>query len=295
MASIPLEGPLNIVIAQVGTDTLHITWDGDATVYKLAYKREENTAWTSVAQTGIVTTGGSGEFTDDSPTAVAGPPGASADFSISGLTPGVYDLRIMNKGGDDSDYTVRRKALIEVPVGIIPNLRIVKLAMQQIKIAWDTPIPDSGEPIIVTWCEINQFRQKLNCDSEQLATTARSYTIVQSGADHLMIFVSQRVNDYQDSVSEALYVEICPCNDGSGNFTIQQEIVGEVLAGAVDGVNTVFTSVSNMVEDSERVMVNGLTQTRFAHYTIASGNEVHFVDPPEIGDVVSADYKIDVS
>lgn len=66
------------------------------------------------------------------------------------------------------------------------------------------------------------------------------------------------------------------------------QVFGEALTG-MNGVTTVFTTVSEYAADSTAVYLNGLRET---HYTESGAAEITFSDPPLAGDSITADYLI---
>lgn len=57
----------------------------------------------------------------------------------------------------------------------------------------------------------------------------------------------------------------------------------EALAPLPDGLNVIFLASAAIV--GEMVLINGIAQQPVAHYLI-DGLEVHFDDPPEVGDIL---------
>ena len=306
MASIPLEYPVNLSIVPVGTDGFHINWGGASYVYKLAYRRQNSSVWTVVSKSGPTVTGGSGNFTDDTP--LIAPSGISlsgGDFYITGLPTGVYDLRAINIGGDGTDYTAKVKYLIPELVGEIPGLqlRVSPAGQDIISVEWNSPTSDSGQNIIVTWCEVRAGGKKQNCESKELPSDTRSYDIGFRDEGTYVIMVSQRHNDAQSAISRELYVHACPCasninvsGGGGGSAEVSEWVIGEVLQGVQDGINNVFTTLQPIRDFKERVMINGLVQKRGTHYTVANSNEIHFTDAPAAtGENLSIDYEVGTS
>jgi hypothetical protein len=217
MASFPTcETPSNLAVTNT-SNSFTIAWDGSATTYKLAYRLENVGAWIIQSKTGPGSGGGSGVNNDDTGGAIIPTsPVSSANFTASGLTPGVYDIRAINICQDGSVYIRKIKVAIEENVGSIPNLRLQSDpgGNYKINIEWDAPTIDSGNPIIVSWCKINRFGQKIDCSSDEVPPATTQYSIFNPGPDLTMIWVAQKAaNGFQYSVSNALYIEGTPCED----------------------------------------------------------------------------------
>lgn len=222
MASFPTcETPSDVVL-NTTSNSFSVTWTGIASTYKVAYKKESDSVWQVQSQTGPGSYGGSGYNADDTggsivPTA----PVSSASFSASGLTPGVYDLKMINICDDGSTYVRDLKFAIEENVGNIPNLRLQSDPGNnfQINIEWDAPTVDSGNPIIINWCKINRFGQKLDCTNDEVPHDVTKFSILNPGPDITMIWVAQKAaNGFQYSVSEPLYIEGIPCEDNGCTY-----------------------------------------------------------------------------
>jgi hypothetical protein len=219
MASFPsCTTPSNVIINVSGT-TLNVSWQGSANTYKMAYKKETDVPWQVLSFNGPGSNGGSGAMTDDTGgVTIPTSPVSSASFIVTGLTPGIYDLRLINICQDGTDFTLRKKFAIEQNIGSIPNLRLQTDpgTENQINIEWDAPTTDSGQ----------RFGQKIDCDNVQLAASARKYSIILPGPGFLVIFVSQKAaNGFQYSTSNALYVEGINCDTGCiyQPFTLETE------------------------------------------------------------------------
>lgn len=65
----------------------------------------------------------------------------------------------------------------------------------------------------------------------------------------------------------------------------------ELLQGAQDGSNLVFTSTSPITPSTEWVHVNGVPQTAPAHYTVTDDNEITFTYPPAPWWVLEIEYQ----
>lgn len=222
MASFPTcESPSEVVIEKT-TNSFSITWNGNATTYKMAYKKQGDPSWTIQTETGPGSSGGSGVNEDDTggsvtPTA----PVTSASFSASGLVPGIYEVRAINICDDGTTYVRSFKVAIEENVGNIPNLRLQADpgGNFQVNIEWDAPTIDSGNPIIINWCKVNRFGQKLDCSNDEVDHAVTQYSILSPGPDITMIWVAQlAANGFQYSVSDPLYIEGVPCQDNGCTY-----------------------------------------------------------------------------
>lgn len=67
-------------------------------------------------------------------------------------------------------------------------------------------------------------------------------------------------------------------------------IANEIPAGAVDGINNVFSTAFDFQSESTSVSINGLRQTIDLHYTESSDNEITMDEPPHSSDIISIDY-----
>ena len=65
----------------------------------------------------------------------------------------------------------------------------------------------------------------------------------------------------------------------SGTVNINNT-VNEVLIGAINNVNKVFTTTYNFKANSSQIFINGLRQTLGSHYTESGVNEITFSDAP---------------
>lgn len=222
MAAYPTcETPSEITLT-LASDGFTIVWSGSATVYKMAYKKERDSVWTSQTGPGPGSSGGSG-INDDTSAGSGGPAAksSSASFSVGGLAPDVYDLRAINVCSDGSVYTREMKFILMENVGTIPNLRLQEDpgGNYQINIQWERPTIDSGNPIRINWCKINQFGQKLDCTLDEVDHTVTKYSIINPGPDLTEIWVSQlAANGFQYSVSEPLLFEGIPCEENGCEY-----------------------------------------------------------------------------
>ncbi len=66
--------------------------------------------------------------------------------------------------------------------------------------------------------------------------------------------------------------------------------IGELVIGAIDGVNTVFTTSGSYRAQSLMVWLNGLRQARTIDYTETSDTTFSMLVAPIPGDVIIVDY-----
>lgn len=202
--------PFDIVVTYPAAGQIRVQWQGAAATYKLAYKREEETAWNIYSTTGPGSVGGSGLITDDTggtiiPTAAQ----PSADFLLSGLTPGIYDLRLINKCGDNTDFFTKRKEIISVPTGMIPDFKLVNQGQSRLQFifSWGTPTIDNTNPIFFSWCTLDERGRSIDCDNDELPYTARSYKLEFPEGKILRVFVSKMINAYDAAFSDYLIID----------------------------------------------------------------------------------------
>jgi hypothetical protein len=85
----------------------------------------------------------------------------------------------------------------------------------------------------------------------------------------------------------------------AGTLTAQQVLqlsnvlIGEVPAGLINGVNTVFTVTQEYQVDSTRLDLNGIIQINPDEYTESGSKEITFVNPPKPGDALYIQYKLE--
>lgn len=84
-------------------------------------------------------------------------------------------------------------------------------------------------------------------------------------------------------------VILVPVPGGQGPPGDGTAVLGETLTGAIDGVNTVYTTTGAYRTGSTAVYLNGL---REYHYAESGASEVTLEDPPIAGDSVRIDYVI---
>jgi hypothetical protein len=68
-----------------------------------------------------------------------------------------------------------------------------------------------------------------------------------------------------------------------------EPVFGELLSGAIDGVNTVFTTGMAYRPNTTAVYLNGL---RESDYSETASTTITFTDPPLGGDTIRIDYVI---
>lgn len=68
------------------------------------------------------------------------------------------------------------------------------------------------------------------------------------------------------------------------------EVIGEVPAGAINGINATFTTALPFRANTERLYLNGVRQKRVDDYTVSPPTTVVFVLPPRTNDHVLVDY-----
>jgi hypothetical protein len=69
-------------------------------------------------------------------------------------------------------------------------------------------------------------------------------------------------------------------------------IFNGTVTGAINGVNTVFTTASNFTAGKTRLYLNGLRQKLGVgdDYTETAPNQITFTNPPQVGDTIIIDY-----
>jgi hypothetical protein len=75
----------------------------------------------------------------------------------------------------------------------------------------------------------------------------------------------------------------------SGDNTI---ITNEIPIGAINGVNTVFTTQYNFVPNSTIITKSKLRPMLFADYTETATNQITFTTPPRTGEFILIDYRV---
>lgn len=69
-------------------------------------------------------------------------------------------------------------------------------------------------------------------------------------------------------------------------------LIGEVPAGVINGVNTVFTTTYAFQTNSTLLDLNGVKQINPDEYAETGPQEITFVNPPKTGDVLYVQYKL---
>lgn len=209
MASVatPLEAPKNIVVEK-GADFIHATWEGNAYQYKIAYKREEAEVWQALLHSGPGSTSGGTEF--DSSPAVASS-GSGADFTLSGLTLGIYDVRLINLHTDGSCYTALQKVVVEAAGGTIPNFRVQSTTCDSVVLAWDTPTVASSSPFILLWQQLDEDGRALDNDGMSVDAALRTATVKVLEGDNYRFMLFQPVNAWQNVTADNLVINL-KCN-----------------------------------------------------------------------------------
>ena len=70
-------------------------------------------------------------------------------------------------------------------------------------------------------------------------------------------------------------------------------LIGEVPAGLINGVNTVFTVTDSYQAGSTRLEINGLLIIRPDEYTESGDKEITYLNPPKPGDVHFIQYLLE--
>lgn len=69
-------------------------------------------------------------------------------------------------------------------------------------------------------------------------------------------------------------------------------IFGEVLTGPINNSNATFTTAYNFIAGKIAVYVNGLLQKNVTHFQSVGNDMIIFMDSPQTGDILEADYII---
>lgn len=69
-------------------------------------------------------------------------------------------------------------------------------------------------------------------------------------------------------------------------------VIGESPSGALDGVNTIYTTTGNFMENSLSVFLNGLRLQQFVDYVVPMVNGFQMNYPPLGGDTLVVDYVV---
>lgn len=85
-----------------------------------------------------------------------------------------------------------------------------------------------------------------------------------------------------------------PLNDNNTGVTLAQHVYNEVATGAINNVNTVFTSAVAFATGKLRVYLNGVRQILGDDYTVTDVDEITFTFAPKAApgnpDIVTFDY-----
>lgn len=85
-----------------------------------------------------------------------------------------------------------------------------------------------------------------------------------------------------------------PLNDDNQGVTLAQHIYNEVMTGAIDNANTVFTTAVVFATGKLRVYLNGVRQILGDDYTVTGTDEITMTFPPKAApgnpDVLTCDY-----
>ncbi len=76
-----------------------------------------------------------------------------------------------------------------------------------------------------------------------------------------------------------------------GGGGVSNGVYGEVPAGAVNGINLIFTLASVPITGSLRLYLNGIRQKVSTDYAVVLGT-ITFVTAPFTGDLITADYDV---
>ena len=73
---------------------------------------------------------------------------------------------------------------------------------------------------------------------------------------------------------------------------ITSQVVDEIPAGAIDGMNTIFTTAQAFTGSDLFVYLNGLRQHRLTDFAIINQTSFQMTNPPLVGDTLTVDYLI---
>lgn len=214
--------PSQIEFSKPTADTLNAKWFGNATTFKFRYKLESASSWTEATMAAGGSSGGSGYFTAINPAQVN--PGSfsiiQADFTTGTLSPGVYDVEVVNICIDGSEYKSRFKILMVGECGEIPNLRLANKSDSQIRVEWDEYEYEGSEIVtdeyMVVWCETDQFGNVIDCDYD--VTEELFYILPFPPASRYKFTVLKKCGDWGSAKSDVLNLFLCKCG-GSGDIT----------------------------------------------------------------------------
>ena len=91
--------------------------------------------------------------------------------------------------------------------------------------------------------------------------------------------------------SNNIVINISPALLSVINSALQpeQQIIGETPLGDVNGINAIFTTINNLIPNSEEVYVNGSRQKKPDDYNI-SGQNITFTFSPQSTESILIDY-----
>lgn len=133
---------------------------------------------------------------------------------------------------------------------------------------------------------INGSNDELYLEFNPIADTVKVYLngILQLPSKYV-------IDDNKVTFVEAPYIGDIVSVDYKYLSSLSSDIYNEDLSSYIDGSNVSFELSNDMLEQSERVYLNGVRQLRTIHYDI-NNNALEFYIPPHIGDKLIADYKI---
>lgn len=235
------DAPHAILIEQQ-EGALRVRWKGVAQTFKLKYRRQEegDDSWQVLTMEGGGATGGSGYYHDNPyvealPLQAASSPYTEkeADFTVPGVSDGVYALRLFNICPDGSDYYEAREfTVVTTLCPPIQNLRLVAKSELELRVEWDDQ--DSGfGPYYISWNDLDAAGRIV--DGNTATTETSGYTIRFPKSDRLLIKVQKQCTLYSTTQSEDLLVFICRCGGssagaGGGDHTPEPGVVGAAAA-----------------------------------------------------------------
>lgn len=139
----------------------------------------------------------------------------------------------------------------------------------------DTPLYQFLKSLITT---LKSNQDSITNVSNTITNNTTSNTTVSSGTQ-IVNFVDE---SYENDIISS------PGSGSSGTNTIQ--VSGEVPAGAIDGVNKLFTTSKTYTPGYLFVYLNGVRQEITTDYTETTSTTFTFVVAPTIGDIILVDY-----
>ena len=94
------------------------------------------------------------------------------------------------------------------------------------------------------------------------------------------------INNKVINISPALLATI---NSALQSSDLPEQVTGETPLGALNGINAIFTTLNNLVTNSEEVYVNGNRQKKIDDYNI-SGQTITFTFSPQSTETILIDY-----